>query len=132
MKEFGIRTRQYKQLFDVWETLHTNKTKSQRFVQDDVLQRLYQNPSIATLLDRDMAQIVHSYESYRSIVTQLSTLLFPWTAPYFADHLQLRQQLQSAPRGLVFSPSSLLTHFNPGNSSIRVSTPDRGDVPRRR
>jgi hypothetical protein len=103
MKEFGIRTRQYKQLFDAWETLHINKTKSQRFVQDDVLQRLYQNPSIATFLDRDMTEIVHSYESYRSIVTQLSTLLFPWTAPYFADHLQLRQQLHSAPRGLVFS-----------------------------
>ncbi|KAJ5388687.1 putative alpha-1-3-mannosyltransferase [Penicillium cosmopolitanum] len=103
MKEFGIRTRQYKQLFDAWEKLHINKTKSQRFVQDDVLQRLYQNPSIATFLERDMTEIVHNYESYRSIVTQLSTLLFPWTAPYFADHLQLRQQLHSAPRGLVFS-----------------------------
>lgn len=103
LKEFGIRTRHYKRLFDAWEKLHINNTNSKQFVQDDVIQRLYQNPSITTSLDRDVTEIVHGYESYRSTLTRLSSLLFPWTSPYFADHLQLRQQLSSAGKGLVFS-----------------------------
>lgn len=103
LKEYGVRTRQYKLLFDAWEALHINKTNSNRFVQDDVIQQLYQDPSIATVLGQDMTEIVHNYESFRSTITHLSTLLFPWTTPYFADHLQLRQQLYSAGRGLVFT-----------------------------
>ncbi|KAJ5568063.1 putative alpha-1-3-mannosyltransferase [Penicillium hetheringtonii] len=103
LKEFGIRTRQYKRLFDAWETLHINKTTSNHFIHDDIIQYLYRNPSIADLMGQDMTKIIHDYESYRSTITHLSTLLFPWTSPYFADHLQLRQQLHSAGRGIVFS-----------------------------
>ncbi|KAJ5098009.1 alpha-1-3-mannosyltransferase [Penicillium argentinense] len=103
LKEYGIRTRQYKQLYEAWETLHLNKTTPNRFIQDNVIQRLYENPSIATILGEDITSIVHGYETYRSTITHLATLLFPWTTPYFADHLQLRQQLYSAGRGLVFT-----------------------------
>lgn len=103
LKEYGIRTRRYKQLYDAWEILHLNQPTSNQLVQDSVIQHLYQNPSIATILGQNITDIVHSYESYRSTITQLSTLLFPWTIPYFADHLQLRQELYAASRGLVFT-----------------------------
>jgi alpha 1,3-mannosyltransferase len=103
MKEFGIRTRQYKQLYDAWETLHLGHTTSNQFVPDNLIQYVYQNPSIANTLGQDITKIVHSYDTYRSIITQLSLLLFPWMTPYFGDHLQLRRQLRTAGRGLVFT-----------------------------
>lgn len=103
LKEFGLRTRQYKELFEAWETLHIGDAPGNGFIRDDVIQRIQRNPQIASSLSMGHAELIQYYESYRSTITRLATLLFPWTAPYFSDHLQLRQQLSQGGRGLVFT-----------------------------
>ncbi|KAJ5625544.1 hypothetical protein N7510_001853 [Penicillium lagena] len=103
LKEFGLRTRQYKELFEAWETLHIDNAPDTEFIRDDVIQRIQRNPQIASSLSMGHAELIQYYESYRSTITRLATLLFPWTAPYFSDHLQLRHQLSQGGRGLVFT-----------------------------
>lgn len=52
---------------------------------------------------KSLAQTIRSYEAYRSFLQRLSTLLFPWTAPYFADHMTLHTHFHNGDRGIVLS-----------------------------
>ncbi|KAL4781655.1 mannosyltransferase putative-domain-containing protein [Aspergillus varians] len=103
LKELGLRTRIFRPLLEAWEAVHLvpNGDKTGLYVRDDVLQHLQRHPHIAANMGMTMTQAVHSYEYHRSIVTQLSTLLFPWTAPYFSDHMHLHAQFYGAGKGIV-------------------------------
>ncbi|KAL4889496.1 mannosyltransferase putative-domain-containing protein [Aspergillus ambiguus] len=103
--EIGLRTRAYKVLFEAWEAIHLVPTQDGIYRRDDIIQFLKSHPEIANDLQTDTIKLIHIYEAFRSLVTQLSSLLFPWTAPYFADHIALHGSFYSGQRGLVFTGS---------------------------
>lgn len=103
IREVGTRVRTYKALLDAWEALHLVQMKEQLLVRNDILQILRHRPEITKRLGMDHARLTHAYEAYRHCLTQLSTRLFPWTAPYFADHITFHAQFWNADRGIVFT-----------------------------
>ncbi|KAL2847532.1 mannosyltransferase putative-domain-containing protein [Aspergillus pseudoustus] len=105
LREFGLRTRYYKKLFAAWETVHlvASGDDTGLYIRDDIIQAVQRHPYIAKRLQMTETEIIQSYESYRSIITRLSTLLFPWTAPYFPDHMHLHAQFYRAGKGIVFT-----------------------------
>ncbi|KAF9892063.1 hypothetical protein FE257_002469 [Aspergillus nanangensis] len=111
LREMGLRTRSFKVLFEAWEDLHTVHVKDAVYVRDDILQYIRRHPALANSLQTDLRQLTRSYETYRSVITRLSMLLFPWTAPYFSDHLLLHSQLYGGGRGLVFSAGDAQAPF---------------------
>jgi alpha 1,3-mannosyltransferase len=98
LRETGLRARAYKEFFEAWENLHLVSDADDIHVRDDVIQTLRShNPS------KSLASTVRSYEAYRSFLQRLSTMLFPWTAPYFADHMMLHTHFHKGGRGIVLS-----------------------------
>ncbi|KAL5355817.1 mannosyltransferase putative-domain-containing protein [Aspergillus floccosus] len=105
IREIGLRTRSFNVLFEAWESIHLVPTPGGMYRRDNIIQYLQTHPDIATELHMDTAKIIHTYEAYRSLVTRLASQLFPWTAPYFADHMALHGSFYSGQRGLVFTAS---------------------------
>lgn len=101
--ELGLRTRSFKSLLEPWEALHVVARDEQHYVRDNVIQHLRKSPELVDHLDMSLPRIIRSYETYRSLITGLSSLLFPWTAPYSSDHMTLHAQLYSGGRGIVFT-----------------------------
>ncbi|KAL5363307.1 mannosyltransferase putative-domain-containing protein [Aspergillus floccosus] len=111
LREMGLRTRSFKVLFEAWEDLHTFPGSDAMYVRDDMITYIRNHPELASSLQTDMPQLIRSYETYRTVITRLSMLLFPWTAPYFSDHTLLHSQLYSGGRGLVFSAGDAQAPF---------------------
>ncbi|GFF77520.1 alpha-1,3-mannosyltransferase MNT2 [Aspergillus udagawae] len=103
LRDLGLRTRDFWALYEAWETVHLVPTDDGLYIRDDIIQYLRRHPELAESMVRNTTDIIRSYESYRSLITRLSTLLFPWTAPHFPDHIHLHTQIHSGGRGLVFS-----------------------------
>ncbi|PLB46374.1 putative alpha-1,3-mannosyltransferase [Aspergillus steynii IBT 23096] len=101
--ELGLRTRSFKSLLEPWKALHLISRDEQHYVRDNVIQYLRKHPEIIDSLDLPLSQVIRSYEAYRSLITGLSSLLFPWTAPYYSDHMTLHAQLYGGSRGIVFT-----------------------------
>ncbi|WYZ45796.1 hypothetical protein EsH8_IX_000021 [Colletotrichum jinshuiense] len=101
MREMGLRTRAYKSYFAAWEALHLD-AKEETFIHDDIPQYLWQHhpDGIAGL---GLAQTIRSYEGFRSFITEMAELLFPWTMPYFADHMSLHAHIKNGGRGIVLT-----------------------------
>ncbi|KAJ5822970.1 hypothetical protein N7447_005310 [Penicillium robsamsonii] len=103
LHDFGLRTRQYKILFEVWTELHTTNSNADISIRDDIPQKIRTNPRLSTALSTNPSNLLHAYEQYRSALARLQTFLFPWTLPYHADHLSLHHALSKGGRGLVFT-----------------------------
>ncbi|KAL3459776.1 putative alpha-1,3-mannosyltransferase [Aspergillus heterothallicus] len=105
LREFGLRTRYFKKLFTAWETLHmvASEDDTTLYIRDDIIQAVQRRPELMKRLDMSETEVIHTYESYRSIITKMSTLLFPWTAPYFPDHMHLHAQFYRSGKGIVFT-----------------------------
>src|SRR5207244_1961672 len=50
-----------------------------------------------------LSNTIRSYEFFRAFLAKLSRLLFPFTSPYFADHMTLHAQFKNAGRGIVLT-----------------------------
>lgn len=122
LRETGLRARAFKQLLEPWEALHVVHTPTSSHVRDDIvtyLRKAADVSAISTTLTR--ADMIHTYETYRYFLTQLSSLLFPWTAPYFADHMSLHAHLRHGDRGIVLSGGDDQVQFMlTGAKSIRA------------
>ncbi|KAF7183913.1 hypothetical protein CNMCM7691_004335 [Aspergillus felis] len=103
LRDLGLRTRDFWALFEAWETVHLVPADDGLYIRDDIIQYLRRHPEVAESMVRNTTDVIRSYESYRSLITRFSTLLFPWTAPHFPDHIHLHTQIHSGGRGLVFS-----------------------------
>jgi hypothetical protein len=103
LREVGHRARFFKVLFTAWEALHLVSVREQMHVRDNVIQTLRSHPDLANQLSMKQVDIVHTYEAYRYFLNQLSMRLFPWTSPYFSDHMTLHAQFWNARRGIVFT-----------------------------
>jgi alpha 1,3-mannosyltransferase len=98
LREMGLRTRSFKTYFDAWEALHVVETGDSSMVRDDVVQYLWTIMSGQTLADT-----IRSYEQFRYFFQRLSNMLFPWTQPYWADHMTLHSHFRNGGRGIVLS-----------------------------
>lgn len=103
LREIGLRARAYKTYFEAWEDLHLIPSGNDVHIRDDVIQYLRDRQEFAGSLTSSFAQTVRTYESYRYFLQTLSSLLFPWTAPYFADHMRLHTYFKTGGRGIVLS-----------------------------
>ena len=98
LREMGLRTRAFKTYYDAWEALHLITDGDSSRVRDDVVQYLR-----TIMSGQELADTMRSYQQFRYFFQRLSNLLFPWTAPYWADHMTLRSQFRNGGRGIVLS-----------------------------
>ncbi|KAJ0123197.1 lpha-mannosyltransferase [Diaporthe amygdali] len=107
LRELGVRTRNYKKYLEAWEDLHlVPDSEGGTYIRDDVLQYIHDQHRISNNEEdgyNDLAETVHAYESYRQLLVRLSELLFPFTAPYFPDHMTLRSHIQKGGRGIALT-----------------------------
>lgn len=106
LREYGLLARKYKKYFEAWEDLHVaSDAEGGTYVRDDVIQFLRNKASRTTETDdhTDLVQKIHAYEEFRHLLVQLNELLFPYTAPYFSDHMILRSHLKKGGRGIVLT-----------------------------
>jgi alpha 1,3-mannosyltransferase len=103
LREIGLRSRAYKGFFEAWENLHLVIGEDSTYVRDDVLQYLRSQNDASDSSAASLNQIMRNYESYRWFLSRLSTLLFPWTSPYFADHMDLHSSFHRGGRGIALT-----------------------------
>ncbi|RFU24603.1 hypothetical protein B7463_g11735, partial [Scytalidium lignicola] len=104
LREVGLRARAYKTYFEAWEDLHLVETpEGGVYIRDDIIQYLRRHEDFAATLDSSFAQAVRNYENYRYFLQRFAELLFPWTAPYFSDHMTLHTHFKNGGRGIVLT-----------------------------
>lgn len=96
LHELALRTRAYKKFFEIWENVHLVKNNDQTYVRNDIVTYIRNRFSESTF-----PEALHKYEAYRHFITKFSALLFPWTSPYFADHMGLHVSSRQGGRGIV-------------------------------
>ncbi|KAF1345864.1 putative alpha-1,3-mannosyltransferase [Delphinella strobiligena] len=109
LKEVGVRARAYSKFFNLWEALHVVTDQTITYIRDDVIQYL-ESVSESQLADVSIlprGDIIRAYESYRWFLASLSGLLFPWTAPYFSDHMTMHAHFHHGGRGIVLSGNDI-------------------------
>ncbi|RVX66830.1 hypothetical protein B0A52_09560 [Exophiala mesophila] len=115
LREMGLRVREYKKYFEAWEDLHLSFDEDGgAYVRDDVIQYLRYNSHAADaqeLAEGELAATVHSYEAYRYFLVKFGQLLFPWTAPYFPDHMTLHSHFRQGGRGIVLTAGDAQAPF---------------------
>jgi alpha 1,3-mannosyltransferase len=107
--DVALKTREYSSLFQPWADLHISMGDHASYSREDVVQFLHcQAGAAATQVAGNMnqsqiLQTVQLYDSYKYLVASMGQTLFPWTAPYFPDHLSLYLQIKNGGRGIVFT-----------------------------
>ncbi|KAF2148663.1 glycosyltransferase family 71 protein [Myriangium duriaei CBS 260.36] len=104
LRELGLRARAFRDLLEAWEDVHLVHTKTTTRVRDDIVNYLSKVKDLTAInAHKTRPEIIRSYENLRYFLTKLSGLLFPWTAPYFADHMTLHASIRHGGRGIVLS-----------------------------
>ncbi|KAI0453732.1 glycosyltransferase family 71 protein [Xylaria acuta] len=106
MRELGLRTRAYNKYLSAWEKLHMveDKETGETAVRDDVIQYLRGvEDDEETGLGSSLTNTIHNYEAFRSFLAKFARVLFPFTSPYFADHMTLHAGFKNAGRGIVLT-----------------------------
>ncbi|KAI4717982.1 hypothetical protein E4T48_05809 [Aureobasidium sp. EXF-10727] len=108
LHETGVRVRMFKKYFDAWEALHvvTDSLSETAFVRDDILRHIRDSKDLSHFTSGSRLEAMRQYETYRSFLSNMSTILFPWTNPYFSDHMTLHGHMYNAGRGIVISGST--------------------------
>ncbi|KAI4746460.1 hypothetical protein E4T50_03212 [Aureobasidium sp. EXF-12298] len=108
LHETGVRVRMFKKYFDAWEALHvvTDIQSDTAFVRDDVLRHIRDSKDLSAFTSGSRVEAIRQYETYRSFLSNMSATLFPWTSPYFSDHMTLHGHMYNAGRGIAISGSN--------------------------
>lgn len=110
LRELGLRSQAYQRYFEAWEKLHlvtsSEKGADNYYPLDNLIPYMR-----ARLTTEAFPEALHKYESYRHFLTQLSKLLFPWTTPYYPDHLSLHASIHHGGRGIVVLVGNNHAHF---------------------
>lgn len=123
LQETGVRVRMFKKYFDAWEALHvvTDSLSDTAFVRDDILRHIRDSQDISLFTSGSRVEAMRQYETYRSFLSNMSSTLFPWTNPYFSDHMTLHGHMYNAGRGIVISGSdSQAPYIKTAISSFRA------------
>lgn len=99
LRDLALRTRIFKKAFAAWESLHLI-TGEHHIGLWNVIQRLRQIDA------PELREAVSTYDRFRVFINSLATKLFPWTAPYFADHMIMHASFYQRGRGIVFTAGS--------------------------
>ena len=120
LREVGLRTRSYREYFDAWERLHfTRDADGITRIRDDIVWYLTQlgisgnikGENSGILSTHSIGQLIRAYETYKYFLAQFGQLLFPYTAPFAADHMSLHLQFERAGRGIVLTAGDAQAHF---------------------
>lgn len=110
LRELGMLARKYKKYYEAWEALHVaTDDEGAMHIRDDVIPYLRHRAAAAADSEEEefehvlLVDKIHAYEDFRRLLVQLNSLLFPFTAPYFPDHMTLRTHLHKGGRGLVLT-----------------------------
>ncbi|GAP92567.1 putative alpha- -mannosyltransferase [Rosellinia necatrix] len=106
MRELGLRTRAYQKYLGAWEKLHLveDEKTGETYIRDDIIQYLRgMQEGDDTSLGLSITNTIHNYEAFRGFLAKFARILFPFTAPYFADHMTLHAQFKNAGRGIVLT-----------------------------
>lgn len=117
LRELGMLARKYKKYLEAWEDLHVvTDAEGGTHVRDDVIQYLRYHHTAGRAADAagdvggsssqdhdDLVGRIHAYEDFRRLLGHLNELLFPFTAPYFPDHMTLRSHLKKGGRGIALT-----------------------------
>ncbi|KAI1118658.1 glycosyltransferase family 71 protein [Nemania sp. NC0429] len=106
MKELGLRTRAYQKYLNAWEKLHLvdDETSGEVYVRDDLIQSLRDMAdNESSGLSSSLTSTIHNYDAFRTFLVKFAEILFPFTSPYFADHMTLHAQFKNAGRGIVLT-----------------------------
>lgn len=103
LREMGLRSRSYKRYFEAWSALHFTTLNDVLYIRDDIIQYLRSHADFAASLTSSLAETVRTYENFRHFLQSFADLLFPWTAPYFADHMTLHKHFWNGGRGIVLT-----------------------------
>lgn len=103
LREMGLRSRSYKKYFEAWSALHFTTLNDVLYIRDDIIQYLRSHQDFAASLTSSLAETVRSYENFRHFLQSFADLLFPWTAPYFADHMTLHKHFWNGGQGIVLT-----------------------------
>jgi alpha 1,3-mannosyltransferase len=123
LQETGVRVRMFKKYFDAWEALHvvTDSLSDTAFVRDDILRHIRDSEDVSPFTSGSRVEAMRQYETYRSFLSNMSSTLFPWTNPYFSDHMTLHGHMYNAGRGIVISGSnSQASYIKTAISSFRA------------
>jgi alpha 1,3-mannosyltransferase len=97
LRDLAIRTRSFKLFFEAWETLHIIPSPVNITIQQNVIERVRQRPSI------DTSRALQNYDKMRCFMNRFAQHLFPWTMGYFADHMLLHAGFHGEGRGIVIT-----------------------------
>lgn len=120
LHEMGLRTRSYRDFFQIWEDLHlASNSDGTSYIRDDIVQyltELRKVPGFATqatgiFSSMTTGQIIRCYETYKYFLARFGQLLFPYTSPFFPDHMSLHLQFKTAQRGIVLTAGDDQAHF---------------------
>lgn len=104
LREIGLRARAFRTFLEAWEEIHFVHGKKSITIRDDIVNYLSHAKDLSSIsTSKTRADVIRSYENFRYFLTKLSGLLFPWTAPYFADHMTLHASIRYGGRGIVLS-----------------------------
>lgn len=106
MRELGLRTRAYAKYLGAWEKVHMieDAKTGETSIRDDVIQYLRsKQDGDDTSIGLSITDTIHKYEAYRGFLAKLSRVLFPFTSPYFADHMSMHAEFKNAGRGIVLT-----------------------------
>lgn len=106
MRELGLRTRQYQDFFSAWEDLHLIEDASGGVsVRDDIIQYILgtHDETLGDGSTAGLAQTLRDYEAFRSFMANFANSLYPFTSPYFADHMTLHTHFKKGGRGIVLT-----------------------------
>ncbi|KAI0007546.1 glycosyltransferase family 71 protein [Xylariaceae sp. FL0662B] len=112
MRELGLRTRMYRAYLEAWEQLHFVEDEAgETYLRDDIIQYLratYKTLGTSELHENTvdgltLAGTIRNYESFRAFMANYANLLFPWTSPYFSDHMSLHAHFKKGGRGIVLT-----------------------------
>lgn len=105
LREVGLRSRLFAKYFATWEALHvvSDAGAGSALVRDDVIQYLRDTADLSAISPLPRAELIRTYEQFRAFLSQFAAVLFPWTEPYFADHMTLHAHSYNAGRGIVIS-----------------------------
>ncbi|KAI2633291.1 glycosyltransferase family 71 protein [Xylaria nigripes] len=106
MRELGLRTRAYQKYLSAWEKLHMveDERTGETYIRGNLvlhLRQMQENDDKSS--GSSLANTIHKYEVFRGFMVKLSHILFPFTSPYFADHMTLHAQFKNAGRGIVLT-----------------------------
>ncbi|KAF2218642.1 mannosyltransferase putative-domain-containing protein [Elsinoe ampelina] len=104
LRELGLRARAFRTFLEAWEEIHFVHGKKTITIRDDIVNYLSKVKDLSAIShSKGRAEIIRSYEGFRYFLTKMSDLLFPFTAPYFADHMSLHASIRYGGRGIVLS-----------------------------